>query len=148
MQVVAALVVLVALAALIWASDHITLQGERTIYTVDCADGQWDGERCTGHLVAGPRYGFRASQSRHEVYYWIRGSNAPSGKFTDCAVRNRDNWSCNVGVGQPPALTYELIDGKPTRGTAGLAMAFQPVPKWKWYAIEAGFGRFFSRAGL
>ena len=147
-QVAAGLAVLGALAALIWASDHITLQGERTIYTVECADGKWEGDRCTGRLVAGPRYAFRASQSRHEVIYWVRGSKAPSGKFTDCTVRNRDNWSCNVEVDQLPALTYELVDGKPTRGTAGLTMTLQPVPKWKWYAIEAGLGRAFSQAGL
>ena len=26
-----------------WASDFITMQGERTIYTVECRDGAWAG---------------------------------------------------------------------------------------------------------
>ena len=34
-----------------WASDFITMQGERTIYTVECRDGAWAGDRCAGNLV-------------------------------------------------------------------------------------------------
>jgi hypothetical protein len=137
-----ALFVVVVIATLIWGSDRITLQGERTIYTVDCAQGVWEGNRCTGALTAGPRYAFRASVRRHEVIYWIRDSTAPSGKYSDCTVKNRDNWSCNVEVGQPPAVAYEMHDGRPTRGSIGLSMTFHDVPKWKWWAISYGIGHF------
>ena len=88
--------VLAALAILVWASDHITLQGERTIYSVTCEGGAWDGLRCTGRLAAGDRYRFRASPSRNEVLYWVAGSRAPSGKYTDCKVASRDNWTLSL----------------------------------------------------
>jgi hypothetical protein len=77
---------LVGLGTLIWASDHVTLEGERTIYTVTCESGVWDGLRCTGRLVAGDRYRFRSSRSRNEVMYWTAGSDAPSGKYASCQV--------------------------------------------------------------
>jgi len=130
-----------ALSLLVWGSDRITLQGERTIYAVECAGGVWEGNRCSGRLAVGPRYAFRASPRRHEVIYWIRDSTAPSGKFTDCSVTNRDNWSCNVQIGQP-AAAYEMRDGRPTRGTQGLAVPFHDVSKWKWWAIRGGLDIF------
>ena len=104
---------LLLVAALLWGSDRITLQGERTIFTVDCAAGSWDGARCTGHLVPGRRYAFRASQARQEVLYWIRGSDAPSGRYTDCTVTDRDNWSCNVVTGGTPStIAFEMVKGR------------------------------------
>ena len=66
-------VVIVALGVFIWASDRITLEGERTIYTVGCEHGDWNGLRCTGRLTPGDRYRFRASRSRNEIVYWIAG---------------------------------------------------------------------------
>ncbi len=105
---------LVTIATILWGSDWITLQGERTIYTVGCDQGVWQGTKCTGRLVAGERHAFRASRSRNEVVYRIRESKAPSGKYTDCTVKDRDNWTCNVRTDQQPAITYEMVQGKPT----------------------------------
>lgn len=82
---------LVVLALLVWMSDAITLQGERTIYTVNCEHGDWEGSRCTGTMVASDRYRYRASKSRSEVIFWIGGSSLPSGRYTDCDVKNRGN---------------------------------------------------------
>src|SRR5207249_133992 len=65
--------------ALLWGSDRITMQGERTIYTVDCEGGTWNGRVCSGKLAPSKRYAFRASQARQEVIYWIRGSTTASG---------------------------------------------------------------------
>jgi hypothetical protein len=136
-------VALIAVLALVlWGSDRITLQGERTIFTVNCDRGNWQGSRCTGDLVVGEQYAFRASRTRNEVFYWVRGSNAPSGKFSDCMVKDRDNWTCNVQIDQKPALTFEMSKGKPTRGGLGLAMPFHSVPKWKWWALKLGVHAF------
>ena len=44
-------VVFVSLGAFIWASDRITLEGERTVYTVGCEQGVWIGLRCTGSVM-------------------------------------------------------------------------------------------------
>ena len=38
-----------------WASDFVTMQGERTVSTDDCNGGAWQGDRCTGSVVAGTR---------------------------------------------------------------------------------------------
>jgi hypothetical protein len=145
-RIAPAVLILLLVATVIWGSDRITLQGERTIYTVDCAQGAWEGNRCTGRLVTGPRHAFRASRSRNEVIYWVRESQRPSQKFTDCTVKNRDNWTCNVRVGEPGAVTYEFRDGKPTRGTEGLTLAYHDVPKWQWWAIKWGLGGAFATA--
>jgi len=126
----------------LWATDRITLQGERTIFTVKCNGGAWQGRRCTGTMVPGEQYAFRASHTRNEVVYWVRWSNAPSGKFTDCMVKDRDNWTCNVQLDQNPALTFEMAKGKPTRGVQGIAMPFHNVSKWKWWALDMGIHAF------
>jgi hypothetical protein len=133
---VAALVVLGVLAALIWASDRITFEGERTIYTVDCHDGTWNGLACTGRLVAGERYRFRASKSRNEVIYWTVGSAAPSVTFTDCSVRNRGNWECNAKLGQPAAITLQMADDRATHGPSGLTVPFHAIDKWRWWLLR------------
>jgi hypothetical protein len=122
-------------ATLIWASDRITLQGERTIYTVICANGVWDGLQCAGHLVPGDRHRFRASHSRNEVVYWIAGSDAPSGRYTDCQVKNRDNWICTVQADQPHSIVREFSDGRPI---VTFTPPFYAVAKWKWWALDAG----------
>ena len=144
-RLVPAVFILLILVALVWGSDRITLQGERTIYTVECGQGAWDGTTCTGHLVAGPRYAFRALPRRHEVIYWIRDSQSPTEKYTDCTVKNRDNWSCNVEVGKSSSVAYEMVDGRPTRGMLGLTVQYHDVSKWKWWVIKCG-ARFFNHA--
>ena len=63
-RLVGVVAIIALLSALLWGSDRITLQGERTIFTVDCAGGVWEGARCTGNLVPGKRYAFRASKAR------------------------------------------------------------------------------------
>jgi len=135
-------VILLILAAVVWASDKITLQGERTIYSVKCEGGAWQGNRCTGKLVAGERYGFRVSLVRREVIYWVRGTSDPSGKFGNCDVIDRDNWSCKREPGQAPSITTEMKKGRPTRGADGGMIQFHDVPKWKWWIIDAGIPAF------
>ena len=137
---------LVAVIGLIfWASDQITLQGERTIYTANCDGGRWEGLRCTGTMVAGDRYRYRASHSRHEVIYWKVGSPAPSGKYTDCDVRNRGNWSCNAELGASPSITQAMANDQATHGSPGLTVPFHALPKWKWWLLHFGL-RMFDEA--
>lgn len=49
------LVVLVVAFLLVaaWASDFITPQGERTVYTGECEGGHWQEGRCSGRMFAG-----------------------------------------------------------------------------------------------
>ena len=136
-------VVLIA-GILVWASDRITLQGERTIFTVNCEHGQWVDGRCTGRVVPGERYAFRASVRRQEVIYWIRGAQSPSGKFSDCKVKDRDNWSCTVPTGPDSTVTQAMIGGQPTRGCANLPTPLHRVAKWRWWAMTLAATMFGS----
>lgn len=131
------IVVVGALGVFIWSSDRITLEGERTIYTVNCEQGAWDGLRCSGRITAGDRYRFRSSRSRREVLYWIAGSATPSGKYSDCDVTDRDFWSCQARVGEQPSITHELSDGRPV-SIAGIDLPFHAVTKRKWWALRLG----------
>jgi hypothetical protein len=135
----------IGLGVFIWASDRITLEGERTIYTVGCEQGVWAGLRCTGRLIPGDRHRFRASRSRNEIVYWIAGSPKPSGKYSECDVTDRDRWSCKARAGEPPTIAHELSDGRPVEGAAGLDMPFHAVSKWKWWALDVGI-RGFTKA--
>ena len=133
---------LLAFSFYIWSTDRVTLEGERTVYTVKCDQGEWQKAHCSGKLVAGDRFTFRASTKRQEVLYWKYGSSEPSGKYTDCYVKNRGNWSCNVQTTQRPAIIYEMQSDKPVPGVTGLAVPFHSVPKWKWWAIRYGMGTY------
>jgi hypothetical protein len=115
-----------------WASDKISYEGERTVYSVRCEHGVWEGWRCTGRLVVGDRYRFRASKSRQEVLYWIVGSPERSGKYTECRVADRGNWTCAVAVAQAPTVTHEMVHGRPTRDESGAMISFRAVSKWQW----------------
>jgi hypothetical protein len=135
-------VVVIVVGVLIWASDKLTLQGEHTIYSVQCRDGTWQGWRCTGRLVASDRFRFRASRSRQEVIFWVVGSRQPSGKYTDCVVKDRDNWKCNASPDQPAAVTNELIHGRPEYSGTGPAGQLHAVRKWKWWILYGGIHAF------
>ena len=137
-----AAVALAAFGLLIWASDNITLQGERTIYTVKCEGGNWEGARCTGRLAPAQRYAFRASPSRGEVIYWVRGSKEPSGKYSACKVVDRDNWTCTMEADQKPVAAFEMKKGHPTRTDDQRVIPFHDVPKWKWWLMDIGIGVF------
>lgn len=141
-RVVKSLVVvllLLLIVALLWGSDRITMQGERTVYTVECDRGTWTGRVCTGKLVPGKRYAFRASITRHEVVYWVRSSPAPSGKYPDCKVSDRDNWSCKIAVDSvPTTIAHEMTKGRPTRTGGEHVLPFHSVSKWKWWLMEIG----------
>ena len=132
------ILILGGLGYVIWASDQITLQGERTIYTVRCEQGVWDGLRCSGRLTAGELHRFLVSRNRNEVVFWISGSTTPSGKYTDCKVTDRDNWSCKVVGGEQRAIVRELAYGRPTLSAGETPRPFYAVAKWKWWAVQMG----------
>jgi len=126
------------LGGFIWASDAITLQGERTIYTVGCEQGVWQGSHCSGRLVAGERYRFRALYARGEVLFWTVGANEPSGKFTDCKARDGRNWSCKPNADASRSITLQMERGVAVHDHTGQVRSFHAVPKWRW--ILASYG--------
>ena len=142
----AIVLVVAAVVTVLWASDKITYEGERTIYTVRCERGGWEGLSCRGTMVAGDRYRFKASVSKQEVLYWVVGSAEPSGKYAQCKVKDRGNWTCTDNVGQSPTITREMVNGRPKRDTDGAHVPFHAVPKWVWWVLDAGI-HVYSKAG-
>jgi len=134
------LAVLAALGFAAWASDFVTMQGERTIYTVDCRDGAWQGNRCTGKLVAGPRYRYRALKPHSEVIFWTVGSSEPSGKFGDCVIKDGRNWLCKPSPDASRSITLQMAEGFPIAGSAGTTRPFRAVSKFRWLLLKEGLG--------
>lgn len=137
------LVVVIALLAIVaWADDFVTLQGEYTIYTVTCEDGQWNGTRCSGRLAPGDRYRFRALRQRKEVLFWRVGVPEPSGKFTHCDITDGRNWTCTANEDAARSITLALARGRAQHDATGAARPFHAISKWKWWSMRVGLGLF------
>lgn len=132
--------VIIALVFAAWASDFITLQGERTVYSVRCERGDWQGDQCTGQVVAGPRYRYRALKRRSEVVFWAAGVNEPSGKLTGCDVQDGRNWRCPPGPDASRSVTLQMVDGTPLASVGGATRTARAVSKWRWLLLDRDFG--------
>ncbi len=122
-----------------WASDFITLQGERTIYTVDCVGGDWQGEQCGGKVATGPRYRYRALKPHGEVVFWTVGSGEPSGHFDECSIQDGRNWLCKICPDAARSITLQMAQGLPVPGPESVTRPFRAVSKWRWLLLERGF---------
>ena len=134
---------LLLLAAMIgvfaWATDFVSLEGERTVYTVECKQGTWSGDRCTGKLVAAERYRFRALKAHGEVLFWIIGSTTePSGRFTQCEIKDRGNWACKPNADSPRSITLSMSKGRPVPDPAANIRRFHAVSKVTWLLLRYG----------
>jgi hypothetical protein len=129
---------LLVLAVLGWASDTITLQNERTVYTADCARGAWQGSHCAGTLVAGPRYRFRALRAHGEVLFWTVRDTQPSGKLVPCAITDGRNWTCSPGAEPGRTITLQMSHGEPVALAGVATKPFHGVPKWRWWLLRWG----------
>ena len=126
------------LGVFIWASDRITVQGERTVYTVECSSGAWNGNRCSGKLVAGSRHRYRALKARGEVLFWVLGAPEPSSKLTGCTIQDGRNWTCPVTADAPKSITLALLRGEPVRNPAWPTRPFHAVSKFTWTLLSLG----------
>jgi hypothetical protein len=134
---VTGLIALLALAGLFaWLNDFITLQGERTIYTVECEGGPWNGDTCAGRLVAGSRYRFRALRIHDEVLFWRVGVREQSGRLAGCNIQDGRNWQCPPGAEAARSITLVMDHGEAVPGPVGTTLAFHPVPKWRWLFLR------------
>ncbi|HZV92853.1 MAG TPA: hypothetical protein VFF72_06515 [Caldimonas sp.] len=124
-----------------WASDFITLQGERTVYTVGCQGGEWQGEVCSGKLVAGDRYRYRALKPHHEVIFWKVGARDRSGKFDRCDIHDGRNWVCAPSDDASRSITLAMDGGVPVPGPPTVTRPFRAVSKWRWILLRRGLSR-------
>jgi hypothetical protein len=135
------LILFLAFAALVafgWATDRIRPQGERAVYTVDCAPGTWEGNKCFGVLVAGRQLRFRVVAARREVQFWTVGSPAVSGKYSDCKVQDAENWSCRADTQTPNFIAHQMIGGHPVTDPGVPTLPFHEIQKWRWLLLRAG----------
>ena len=131
--------VIAVFAMTLWVNDFITLQGERTVYTAACQQGAWIGERCTGKLVAGERYRFRALKAHNEVFFWIAGDRTqPSGRFTECVIVDGRNWSCKANADAPRSIALALSRGRPVIDPTAKTRPFHAVSKLRWELLDHG----------
>ena len=131
--------VLGALGFAAWASDFVTPQGERTVYTVECVGGNWDGDDCTGEVASGPRYRYRARKPDGEVIFWTVGTAEPSGKFDDCTIQDGRNWTCKVCPDAARSITLQMAEGMPVAHAPSVTRPFRAVSKWRWMLLRRGF---------
>jgi hypothetical protein len=134
-----AIAALLCVVFFVWTTDKVTWQGERTIYTVDCRNGSWDGNRCNGEIVAGARFRYRALKVRGEVLFWVLGLQEPSSKLTACTITDGRNWTCPASADAPKSLTLALSKGEPVRNPAWPTRAFHSTSKVGWLLLDAGF---------
>lgn len=132
------LAIFVFIIGMAFATDFITLQGERTVYTADCQQGVWKGEQCTGVLAAGNRYRFRALKTHGEVLFWIVGVTGPVGKLTDCEISNGRNWSCKPGADSAQAITHAMVRGRPVPEPGATGPVIHAISKPRWWLLKQG----------
>jgi hypothetical protein len=130
--------VLVLLAAWAWLTDFVTIQGESTVYTVTCRNGEWREATCTGELARADRFRFRALPRRQEVLFWTPGKPEPSGRFTGCQIQDGRNWTCPPSADAPRTITLSLVRGRAMHDATGATQAFRGVSKWRWMLLGWG----------
>ena len=121
-----------------WATDFITLEGEWTIYTAECRDGVWAGNRCSGHLHASKRYRFRALKAHEEVLFWTATERSKSGRYENCTILNGRTWTCPPQSDAELTITRQLVNGFPVRAPGETMIPFHQVSKLKWEAAKRG----------
>jgi hypothetical protein len=131
--------VVIVLGIAVWSNDFITLQGERTVYTAGCQQGNWVGNRCTGTLVPGERYRFRTLKAHNEVFFWTAGDRTqPAGRFTECVIKDGRNWKCKASADAPRTITLEMSRGRPVPDPAANTRPYHAVSKLRWELLTYG----------
>jgi hypothetical protein len=132
------LIVATIAGGFLWITDFITLQGEWTVYTVACMQGEWSDDQCTGKLAASARYRFRALKPHKEVFFWVVGSTEPSGRYTQCEIKNRENWTCKANADSARTITLAMVGGHPVPDLDGNTRPFHAVSKVRWLLLKYG----------
>ena len=102
-------------------------------------NGAWQGDRCSGQVVAGTRYRYRALKPHGEVIFWTVGTNEPSGKFSECTIQDGRNWVCKVCADAARSITLQMAQGVPVAAAPAVTRPFRAVSKWRWLLLQRGF---------
>ena len=128
--------VLAALGFAAWASDFVTMQGERTDL-----HRRLRRRRLAGRPLQRPgrrraRYRYRALKPHGEVIFWTVGSKEPSGKFRECTIQDGRNWACKVCPTPRGRSRCRWRNGVPVAGPT-VTRPFRAVSKWRWLLSAA-----------
>ena len=144
-KIIASVLTLALTYLLLWSTDKITWQGERTVYTVQCVRGSWDGNRCTGAMNADLRFRYRVLPPHKEVVFWVVGHSDPSGKLTNCMIVDGRNWKCPENADSARSITLEMSGGVPVHKLPDQPVQFHAVSKLTWTLLNFGL-TFFQTA--
>jgi hypothetical protein len=114
--------------------------GEVTAYYGACYTSRIHGSCPSGQERANGYTTFRADPERQIVVFW-RQIGSP-GKFSNCAVRDTQNWHCADG-NKYASTDHDMIDGTFTETGFSYSDAYQ-IPRWQWFMLKANeelFGR-------
>lgn len=121
-----------------WATDTITPDGERTVYTVACEGGAWRQAECSGKLVPAQRYRFRALKAHNEVLFWTAGGSPPSGKYSACTINGGRDWQCPPNAEAVRTITHQMAHGLPVPDPRVHPLPFHQIEKWRWGLLKMG----------
>ena len=128
---------LVIAGVLAWSSDTITLQDEWTIYMARCREGTWQGQHCSGRLVAAERHHFVADKPKGEVAFDVVGMAGSAGRLSQCTVDDGRNWTCLAGGTSTVPATRQLTQGDPANLADDSGRA-RRVSKRQWWWLRLG----------
>jgi hypothetical protein len=134
-------VMLILLALYAWIVDFVTLEGEYTIYTADCAEGAWVGHLCSGLLRPGDRFRFRATRAHREVRFWTAGAPEAAGVLSNCEISSGRSWSCPADAHTDQTITLQMVQGRPVADAQHQTRPFHSISKLRWLLLRAGIGR-------
>jgi hypothetical protein len=128
--------VFVALGVDVWLGDTISSEGQKTIYTAGCVQGEWSDGKCSGSLAAGARFRFVALPEQKEVDFWVVGDRGPRGRLSPCVIQDGRNWWCAESADASKSITLALADGKPRAEEGGHTRPCHAISKGRWLLLK------------
>lgn len=127
-----------AIVAYAWSIDFLSFDGERTVYTVRCTGGTWQGPTCSGTLALADRHRFRALRLHKEVLFWTVASTEPAGKLQGCTVVSGRNWTCSANDQPPWAVATQMVHGEAVLEEHARAAGLRSISKMRWFFARMG----------
>ena len=120
------------------------MRNEITVYPMFCTNGRVNGVCQSEEQTANPTT-YKVFPDLQSVIYWT--GEGPPARFTNCAVRDVSNRSCNFSK-QSPRREYMMADGNYIETAEPPMIAstnlFYPVSRFRWWMVkvsELGKGR-------
>ena len=108
------------------------------MYTANCVHGALRGSHCSGELVAGPRYWFRAVRAHDEVLFSTDSGAEPLRRLSPCAINDGRNWICRPGADAAHTITLQMSLGRPVVSPGDPTLPLHAVSKWRWWLLRCG----------